>query len=133
MTTRRSAAAGAGSAADRARRLALSLPGAVEQDHHGFPSFRVANKIFATLPTPELLRVFVTEESVRSAAQRHPAWCELVRWGAKVAGVGFALEVTPVEVVEEYLTEAWADRAPARLRAQLDEPAKPAGPGAAAT
>jgi hypothetical protein len=34
---------------DQARRFALSLPEAVEQDHHGRPSFRVAGKIFATL------------------------------------------------------------------------------------
>ena len=124
MPTRPSAAAGDGSAADRARRLALSLPGAVEQDHHGIPSFRVATRIFATLPTPELLRVFVHEESARSAVQAHPGWCELVRWGAKIAGVGFALDVTPPEVIEEYLTEAWADRAPARLRAQLENRAE---------
>ena len=34
---------------EEARRLALALPEAVEQDHHGRPSFRVAGKIFATL------------------------------------------------------------------------------------
>jgi hypothetical protein len=31
---------------EQARRLALGLPEAVEQDHHGRPSFRVAGKIF---------------------------------------------------------------------------------------
>jgi hypothetical protein len=101
--------------------MALSLPGALEQDHHGIPSFRVAKKIFATLPAPDLLRVFVDEESARSAVQRHPGWCELVRWGAKISGVGFALDVTPPEVLEEYLTEAWADRASGPLRAQLPD------------
>ena len=35
--------------ADEARALALSLPEAVEQDHHGRPSFRVGGRIFATL------------------------------------------------------------------------------------
>jgi hypothetical protein len=104
--------------------MALSLPGAVEQDHHGIASFRVVKKIFATLPAPDLLRVFVDEESARSAVQRHPAWCELVRWGAKISGVGFALDVAPPQIVEEYLTEAWADRAPAALRAQLREPGR---------
>jgi len=34
---------------EEARALALSLPEAVEQDHHGRPSFRVDGKIFATL------------------------------------------------------------------------------------
>jgi hypothetical protein len=34
---------------EQARRMALALPEAVEQDHHGRPSFRVAERIFATL------------------------------------------------------------------------------------
>jgi hypothetical protein len=34
---------------DEARSLALVLPEAIEQDHHGRPSFRVGGKIFATL------------------------------------------------------------------------------------
>jgi hypothetical protein len=34
---------------ETARQLALSLPGASEQDHFGRPSFRFNNKIFATL------------------------------------------------------------------------------------
>ena len=36
-----------------ARRLALALPEAVEQDHHGRPAFRVGGKIFATLQVPD--------------------------------------------------------------------------------
>ncbi|BAU55845.1 MmcQ/YjbR family DNA-binding protein [Mucilaginibacter gotjawali] len=34
---------------ETARQLALSLPGTVELDHFGRPSFRFNNKIFATL------------------------------------------------------------------------------------
>ena len=34
----------------RARQLALALPEATEQDHHGMASFRVRGKIFATVP-----------------------------------------------------------------------------------
>jgi hypothetical protein len=33
----------------QARSLALTLPEAIECEHHGRPSFRVAGKIFATL------------------------------------------------------------------------------------
>src|SRR5580704_10418355 len=36
-----------------ARQIALALPGAVEQDHHGRPSFRANNRIFATLWEPQ--------------------------------------------------------------------------------
>jgi hypothetical protein len=33
----------------QARKIALSMPRAEEHPHHGHPSFRVKNKIFATL------------------------------------------------------------------------------------
>ena len=48
---------------DDARRLALGLPDVVERDHHGFPSFRTGSRgrIFATLPTEEVLRVMLDE------------------------------------------------------------------------
>ncbi|WP_408669190.1 hypothetical protein [Jatrophihabitans sp.] len=80
----------------------------------------MGKKIFATLPTPQSLRVFVDEESIQSAVQRHPDCCEPVRWGAKVLGVAFDLDVAGHELVEEYLTQAWASRATPRLLAQLD-------------
>ena len=45
--------------ADEARRLALALPNAVEQDHHGRPSFRVGGKIFATIWDERTMNVMV--------------------------------------------------------------------------
>ncbi len=33
----------------QARRIALSMPGAEERQHHGHPDFRVGGRIFATL------------------------------------------------------------------------------------
>lgn len=38
---------------ETARQIALALPGAVEQDHFGRPSFRANNRIFATLWEPQ--------------------------------------------------------------------------------
>jgi hypothetical protein len=38
---------------ETARQMALSLPGAYEQDHFGIPSFRVNDRIFSTLWIPE--------------------------------------------------------------------------------
>lgn len=55
-------------AADEARRLALSHPKAYEADHHGFASFRVTAKVFATLPDDEHLHVMVDEEEIRALA-----------------------------------------------------------------
>ena len=39
--------------ADAFRRLALSLPEAIESSHMGHPDFRVGGKIFATLAAPD--------------------------------------------------------------------------------
>ncbi|MDQ1742073.1 MAG: hypothetical protein QOE23_412 [Pseudonocardiales bacterium] len=114
-------ASGADDAVEVVRRLALSLPGAVERDHHGFPSFRVSDKIFATLPTPGLLRVFVGEPSVQAVVAEYPEVCSEVRWGQKLAGVGFDLARAPRHLVAEYLTEAWSARASAAQRAAWDE------------
>jgi hypothetical protein len=49
------------------RRFALSLPEVTEQDHHGMPSFRVRNKIFATVPDDAHLRVMASEDVIRAA------------------------------------------------------------------
>jgi hypothetical protein len=106
-----------GDPAGAVRRIALNLPGAVERDHHGIPSFRVSNKIFATLPEPGLLRVFVGEPSVQAAVAEYPDICSEVRWGQKLSGVGFELARAPQHLVVEYLTEAWSSRASAAQRA----------------
>jgi hypothetical protein len=57
--------------ADRFRKIALSLPGAIESAHMNHPDFRAHGRIFATLSedlksgmvklTPELQREFITE------------------------------------------------------------------------
>jgi hypothetical protein len=39
--------------ADAFRRAALSLPDAIESEHMHHPDFRVANRIFATLGSPD--------------------------------------------------------------------------------
>ncbi|HEV3460901.1 MAG TPA: MmcQ/YjbR family DNA-binding protein [Candidatus Dormibacteraeota bacterium] len=43
------------------RRIALWLPEATEQDHHGRPSFRVRGKIFATLWAARIDEVGIKE------------------------------------------------------------------------
>ena len=57
---------------DEARELALALPDAVEQDHHGRPSFRVGGKIFATLWDEGHMNVMLDEGGIVEAVQRDP-------------------------------------------------------------
>ena len=100
---------------DQARALALALGGAVEQDHHGRPSFRVAGKIFATLWDEEHMNVMVDPDGVRTAVQAWPSTCAEVWWGKRLAAVQVSLAHADAEVLSELLTDAWERRAPRRL------------------
>lgn len=100
---------------DEARRLALRLPEAVEQDHHGRPSFRIAGKIFATLWDERTINVMVDQPGIRTAVASHPEWCTERYWGRRLAAVAVDLEHAPVEAVAELLTDAWERKAPERL------------------
>ena len=100
---------------DEARSLALSLPEAVEADHHGRPSFRVNGKIFATLWSPERMNVMVDEGGVRTAVHRAPEVCEEVWWGKRLAAVGVTLARADRALLLDLLADAWERRAPKRL------------------
>lgn len=95
--------------ADRFRRLALALPGAIEGAHHGHPDFRVHGRVFASLhPDGEqaMVRVLpaVQERLVAAApgvfAPASGAWgragCTMVRLAA----------VSPT-ALRDALGEAW--------------------------
>jgi hypothetical protein len=100
---------------DEARSLALSLPEAVEQDHHGRPSFRVGGKIFATLWDEQRLNVMLDEGGILTAVERAPAACQGVWWGKRLAAVGVALALVDREFLLDLLTDAWEGKAPQRL------------------
>ena len=100
---------------DEARSLALSLPEAVEQDHHGRPSFRVGGKIFATLWNEQRMNVMLDEGGIHTAVEREPAACEEVWWGKRLAAVGVTLTVVERELLLDLLTDAWEGKAPQRL------------------
>ena len=101
--------------ADEARALALSLPEAVELDHHGRPSFRVGGKIFATLWDEGRMNVMLDEGGILTAVERAPDACEGVWWGKRLAAVGVTLAGTDRALLEELLTDAWEEKAPKRL------------------
>jgi hypothetical protein len=106
--------------AGRARALAMGLPEAVEQDHHGMPSFRVRGRIFATLPDDDTLRVMLDPDAVEEAVAAAPGQCAVLMWGTKVSGVAVHLAVAEPETVSDLLADAWRSRAPAALRWAFD-------------
>jgi hypothetical protein len=99
---------------DGARELALALPEAVEQDHHGRPSFRVGGKIFATLWDAEHMNVMLDEGGILMAVEQHPDVCGEVWWGKRRAVRVDLTRVEP-ELLARLLEEAWEMRAPKRL------------------
>jgi hypothetical protein len=100
----------------QARKLALALPDAVEQDHHGRPSFRVAGKIFATLWDAEHMNVMLDEGGIVMAVQEHPETCSEVMWGKRLAAVRVDLPAAEPALLGQLLREAWELRAPSGAR-----------------
>jgi hypothetical protein len=100
---------------DEARELALALPEAVEQDHHGRPSFRVGGKIFATRWDEDHLNVMLDEGGIRSAVHVDPDTFEEVWWGKRLAAVRVDLRRIEATALANVLEEAWELRAPKRL------------------
>jgi hypothetical protein len=103
---------------EQARRLALALPEAVEQDHHGRPSFRVAGKIFATLWDEQHVNVMLDEGGIRTAIDARPDTCAEVWWGKRLAAVRVDLQLIQPQALAELLADAWETKAPTRLLGQ---------------
>ena len=100
---------------EQARELALAFPEAVEQDHHGRPSYRVGGKIFATQWDEEHMNVMVDEGGIRMAIDADPEACEEVWWGKRLTAVGVKLPLAEPESLSELLADAWEGKAPKRL------------------
>jgi hypothetical protein len=92
---------------EQARSLALQLPGAFEQDHHGRPSFRVAGKIFATLWDQEHMNVMLEEDGILTAVQDDPQACAERWWGKRLAAVSVSLSRVSPDALAELLSDAW--------------------------
>lgn len=103
-----------------ARKLALALPEAAEEDHHGFPSYRVRGKIFATEPDPEHLHVMLDEDGIWAAVRSHPRACEELYWGSRLAAVRVQLAEIDAETLNEWLRASWRRRAPKSLARELE-------------
>ena len=111
--------------------LALGLPGTVEQDHHGRPSFRVGGRIFATVWDPTHLNIMLEEARIRSLVRDTPSACRKVWWAGRLRCVRVDLRSAKPTFVGELLREAW-DRRRARtanLRRAVGSPSNGASRG----
>jgi hypothetical protein len=92
------------------RRIALSLPGAIEKSHMHHPDFRAAGKVFATLgyPNAEVGMAKLTPEQQNNFVQADPAAFAPVNgaWGLKGA-THVRLKAAKKTMVRKALAEAW--------------------------
>ena len=94
--------------ADAVRRFSLALPDVTEEPHFHFTSFRIAGRIFATMPPGDrLLHVFVPEEDREVAVAAHPDICESLQWGKRVIGVKIDLEAASESLVTDLIRAAY--------------------------
>jgi hypothetical protein len=105
----------------QARKIALALPEATEEDHHDITSFRVRGKIFATVPDDTHLRVMVDEIEIRAAVAENPQACQEFYWGKRLACVVVDLKLANLALVRDLLTDAWIGKAPAKLVRELGD------------
>lgn len=98
-----------------AEKLALGLPGARQGDHHGRPSFRVSNRIFATLWDERHLNVMVDEAGILSAVQKWSDACEEVWWGKRLRAVRVDLDRAEQPMLADLLADSWEQKAAKRL------------------
>jgi hypothetical protein len=105
------------------RRLALSLPQAVESAHQGHPDFRVRGKIFATIIYPDegYGMVKLTPDQQKAYAKAEPEVFAPVKggWGVKGATT-VCLEPADETTVRHALVDAWKNVAPKTLAASVD-------------
>lgn len=106
------------------RRLALSLPATEEQDHRGHPSFRVRDKIFATLwPTERRAVVKLSLKEQADLVGSRAAAFSLNAW-SRQGWTNVHLAHVSVEECRELIEQAWRIVAPkklVRLREQENE------------
>jgi hypothetical protein len=94
---------------ETARQLAMALPGTVEMDHFGMPSFRVKNKIFSTLWITEnrmMVKLSPIDQSVFHSFDPTVFYPVPNKWGLK--GATF-VELAKVrqDMLEDALNTAW--------------------------
>jgi hypothetical protein len=107
--------------ADRFRRIALGLSGAIEGEHMGHPDFRAGGRIFATIHADQQFgMVKLTPEQQQQFVREHPETFapESGAWGRQGC-TSVRLKQADEDAVGEAMTLAWqntAAKGPSRSR-----------------
>jgi hypothetical protein len=103
------------------RALALSLPDAIEKEAWGHPTFRVRDKMFATMATDgSTVSVKSTHDEQRALTEMQPDTFSVPAYVGKHGWIGIQLDRVDPEELSELVTEAWRLTAPKRLLSAFD-------------
>ena len=109
--------------ADEFRRLALTLPEAIESAHMGHPDFRVGGRIFATLGSPDASHgmVKLSREQQEMFLRVSPDAFAPAKgsWGRSGSTI-VVLKRAKSAMLRDAMVAAWRNVAPKRLAAALD-------------
>ena len=100
------------------RRIALSMPEAVESEHMAHPDFRVGGKIFATLGYPDEdhgMVILPPEEQTRFVREKGKAFAPAKGAWGKRGSTSVRLEAVDASTLRRVMEIAWRKRAPKRL------------------
>jgi hypothetical protein len=104
------------------RAAALSLPDAVEKEAWGHPTFRVRNKMFATMaPDGSTASVKSTLDEQRALTQMDPDTFSIPAYVGKHGWIGIQLDRVDPDELRELVTEAWRMTATKRAVKAFDE------------
>jgi hypothetical protein len=104
------------------RALALSLPDAVEKQAWGHPTFRIRDKMFATMATDgSTASVKSTLDEQRALTEMQPDTFSVPAYVGKHGWIGIQLDRVDAEELSELVTEAWRLTAPKRLVTSFDD------------
>jgi hypothetical protein len=103
------------------RRIALSLPEAVESAHMAHPDFRVAGKIFATLGYPDrswgMVKLFPDQQQSFMKAEPRVFLPAKGAWGRR-GSTCVNLKNAKKQTVQKAMRAAWLNAAPKGLVAK---------------
>lgn len=100
----------------RMRELALNLPEAEEVQTWGHATFRVADRIFASLPEEGVAMVKATMSTQQELLAVDPnTYAPAPRLGQH-GWIHVALDRVPIEELTDLLNQAWSSVAPCALR-----------------
>lgn len=109
---------------EQVRATALALPETTERPAWGRPSFRVRDKIFASMPPEEYeIALMISDDEKAGLLAADPETFSVPPHYVNSRMVVVQLATVDPDELRELLVEAWRIRAPKRLVAEFDQSA----------